>query len=225
MTTGIVQVEPKHAGAFMVSEAPGRQSRDRFVVALNQSLAAGQAVGKTAVIAQVTSSAVADASNTGNGVITLDAAAPVAAGAKNGVYRAVNELVATNSGEFVVFDPDGIEIGRVAVGATFNNQIKYVIADGATDFAIGDAFSITVGIEDTDYQIAAYNPAGGDGSQRVAGILWEGVTTDGVNLGVGVVIVRAAEVRGVDLVWSAGITAIQRADAIRQLEKLGIIVR
>jgi len=215
MTTGIVQVEPKHAGAFMVSEAPGRQSRDRFVVALNQSLAAGQAVGKTAVIAQVTSSAVADASNTGNGVITLDAAAPVAAGAKNGVYRAVNELVATNSGEFVVFDPDGIEIGRVAVGATFNNQIKYVIADGATDFAIGDAFSITVGIEDTDYQIAAYNPAGVDGSQRVAGILWEGVTTDGVNLGVGVVIVRAAEVRGVDLVWSAGITAIQRADAIR----------
>ena len=225
MTTGIVQVEPKHAGAFMVSEAPGRQSRDRFVVALNQSLAAGQAVGKTAVIAQVTSSAVADASNTGNGVITLDAAAPVAAGAKNGVYRAVNELVATNSGEFVVFDPDGIEIGRVAVGATFNNQIKYVIADGATDFAIGDAFSITVGIEDTDYQIAAYNPAGVDGSQRVAGILWEGVTTDGVNLGVGVVIVRAAEVRGVDLVWSAGITAIQKADAIRQLEKLGIIAR
>jgi hypothetical protein len=225
MTTGIVQVEPKHAGAFMVSEAPGRQSRDRFVVALNQSLVAGQVIGKTAVVAQVTSSAVADVTNTGNGVITLDAAAPVAAGAKNGVYRAVNELVATNSGEFIVFDPDGIEIGRVAVGATFNNQIKFVIADGATDFAIGDAFSITVGIEETDYQIAAYNPASVDGSQRVAGILWEGVTTDGVNLGAGVVITRAAEVRGVDLVWPAGISAIQKADAIRQLEKLGIIAR
>ena len=122
MTTGIVQVEPKHAGAFMVSEAPGRLSRDRLVVALNQSLAAGQVVGKTAVVAQVTSSAAADGSNTGNGVITLDATAPVAAGAKHGVYRAVNELVATNSGTFVVFDPDGIEIGRVAVGATFSNQ-------------------------------------------------------------------------------------------------------
>ena len=225
MTTGIVQVEPKHAGAFMVSEAPGRLSRDRFVVALNQSLAAGQVVGKTAIIAQVTSSAVADSTNTGNGVITLDAAAPIAAGAKNGVYRAVNELVAANSGEFVVYDPDGIEIGRVAVAATFNNQIKFVIADGATDFAIGDAFSITVGIEETDYQVAAYNPAGIDGSQRVAGILWEGITTDGTNLGAGVVITRGAEVRGVDLVWPPGITAIQRADAIRQLEKLGFIVR
>ena len=225
MTTGIVQIEPRHAGAFMVSEAPGRQSRDRFVVALNQSLAAGQVVGKTAVVSQVTSSAAADGSNTGNGVITLDATAPVAAGAKNGVYRAVNELVATNSGEFVVYDPDGIEIGRVAVAATFSNQIKFVIADGATDFAIGDAFSITVGIEETDYQIVAYNPAGTDGSQRAAGILWEGVTTDGTNLGAGVVITRAAEVRGVDLVWPATITAIQKADALRQLEKFGIIAR
>src|SRR5215471_4098046 len=172
MTTGIVQIEPRHAGAFMVSEAPGRQSRDRFVIALNQSLAAGQVVGKTAVAGQVTSSAAADGSNTGNGVITLDAAAPVAAGAKNGVYRVVNELVATNSGEFVVYDPDGTE-----------------------------------------------------GSQRAAGIRWEGVTTDGTNLGAGVVITRAAEVRGVDLVWPATITAIQKADALRQLEKFGIITR
>ena len=85
--------------------------------ALNQSLAAGQVVGKAAVVGLVTSSAAADGSNTGNGVITLDATAPVAAGAKNGIYRVVNELVATNSGEFVVYDPDGIEIGRVAVAA------------------------------------------------------------------------------------------------------------
>ena len=67
--------------------------------------------------------------------------------------------------------------------------------------------------------------AGVDGTQRVAGILWEGVTTDGANLGAGVVIARAAEVRGVDLTWPAGITAVQKADAIRQLEKLGVIVR
>ena len=225
MTTGIVQTESRHAGSFMVSEAPGRLSRDRFVVALNQTLVAGQVVGKTGVAAQVTSSFAADGSNSGNGVMTLDAVAPVAAGAKNGVYRVVNELIAANSGEFVVYDPDGIEIGRVAVAATFNNQIKFVIADGSNDFAIGDAFSVTVGIEETDYQIAAYNLAGVDGTQRVAGILWEGVTTDGANLGAGVVIARAAEVRGVDLTWPAGITAVQKADAIRQLEKLGVIVR
>src|ERR1017187_119597 len=134
MPTGISQTESKHSGGFMVSEANMRRSRDQFVVALSQTLVAGQVVGRTAVVANATSSAAADAGNTGNGVFTIDATAPVGAGAKNGVYRVINDLVATNSGEFQVLDPDGIEIGRVAVAATFNNQIKFVIADGATDF-------------------------------------------------------------------------------------------
>lgn len=226
MTTGIVLTESRHAGGFMVSEDNGRRSRDVFAVALSQTLVAGQVIGKTDLpLSGLTSSVAADAGNTGNGVFTLDVTAPVAAGAKNGVYRVINDLVAANGGEFQVFDPDGIEIGRVAVAATFNNQIKFVIADGATDFAIGDAFSVSVGVEQTDYQVVAYNVAGTDGSQRVAGIMWDNVTTDGSNLGSAVVITRAAEVRGVDLVWPGGITAIQKADGIRQLEKLGIIVR
>ena len=225
MTTGIVQTEARHAGGFMVSESEGRRSRDKFVVALSQTLVAGQVVGKIAVASLVTSSVAADAGNTGNGVFTIDATNPVAAGAKNGVYRIINELVSANSGVFVVFDPDGIEIGRVAVAGTFNNQIKFVIADGATDFVIGDAFSVTVGIEESDYQVVAYNPTGTDGSQRIAGVSWDNVTTDGSNLGVGVVVTRGAEVRGVDLVWPGGITAAQLADAIRQLEKIGVIVR
>lgn len=225
MTTGIVQTESRHAGGFMVSESEGRRSRDKFVVALSQTLVAGQVIGKTAVVGSVTSSAAADGSNTGNGVFTIDGTAPVGAGAKNGVYRVVNDLVAANGGEFQVFDPDGVEIGRVAVGATFNNQIKFAIADGSTDFAIGDAFSVTVGIEESDYQVAAFNVSGTDGTQRPAGVLWDNITTDGSNLGSAVVISRDAEVRGVDLVWPGGITAAQKADAIRQLEKLHIIVR
>jgi head decoration protein D len=224
MTTGIVQTESKHAGCFMVSEAEGRRSRDKVVVALNQTLVAGQVIGRT-VAGTVTSSVAADAGNTGNGVFTLDGTAPVGAGAKDGNYRVVNDLVATNSGEFIVTDPDGIEIGRVAVGATFNNQIKFVIADGATDFAIGDAFTVTVGIEDADYQVAVLNPAGTDGTQRAAGILWDNVTTGGTATIPAVAITREAEVRGADLTWPAGITAAQQAEAIRQLEKQHIIVR
>lgn len=225
MPTGIVQTESRHAGGFMVSEARGRRSRDRFVVALLQTLVPGQVVGRTAVVANATSSVAADAGNTGNGVFTIDVTAPVGASAKNGVYRVVNDLVATNGGEFQVFDPDGLEIGRVAVAATFNNQIKFVIADGATDFAIGDAFSVTVGISEANSQIAAFVVAATDGTQRPFGIIWEPVTTDGSNLGACTVIVREAEVRGVDLTWPSGITAPQLADAIRQLEKQQIIVR
>jgi hypothetical protein len=225
MTTGIVQTESRHPGGFMVSEANGRKSRDQFVVALSQILVAGQVVGKTSVIASSTASAAADASNTGNGVFTLDVTTPVLAGAKDGVYRIVNDLVAANSGEFIVYDPDGIEIGRVAVGATFANQIKFVVADGATDWAIGDAISVTVGLQEANYQVEALNLAGTDGSQRISGISWGNVTTDGSNLGQGTFITRDAEVRGVDLVWPAGITAPQLAEGIRALEKIGIIVR
>jgi hypothetical protein len=225
MPTGIVLTEAKHPGCFMVSEAEVRRSRDVFTVALNQVLVAGQVIGKTAVVGQVTSAVAADAGNTGNGVFTIDAVAPVAAGAKDGVYRVVNDLVAANGGEFQVFDPDGVEIGRVAVGATFNNQIKFVIADGATDWTIGDAFSVTVGIEESDYQVAVLAPAAVDGTQRAAGILWENVTTDGANTQRAVVITRSAEVRGSDLTWPGGITAVQKAEAIRQLEALGIVIR
>ncbi|MBW7965311.1 head decoration protein [Bradyrhizobium sp. BR 10261] len=225
MTTGIVQTETKHSGCFMVSEAESYRSRDVFTVALNQTLVAGQVIGKTAVTSLVTSSVVADAGNTGNGVFTIDGTAPVGAGAKDGVYRVVNTLVSANSGMFLVFDPDGVEIGRVAVGATFNNQIKFVIADGATDWNIGDAFSVTVGIEETDYQVAVLNPTATDGTQRAAGIMWSNVTTDGSNTQKATVVTRAAEVRGVDLTWPAGITAAQQAEAIRQLEALQIIVR
>jgi hypothetical protein len=181
--------------------------------------------GKTVVIASTTASVAADASNTGNGVFTLDVTTPVLAGAKDGIYRVVNDLVAANSGMFIVFDPDGIEIGRVAVAATFANQIKFAVADGATDFAIGDAFSVNVGIEETDYQVVALNLAGTDGSQRPASISWGNYTTDGSNLGAGTFVTRDAEVRGVDLTWPGGITAAQKASGIRALEKLGIIVR
>ena len=225
MPTGITLTEARHPGSFMVSEARGRRSRDVFTVALSQTLVAGQVVGKTAVAASVTSSAAADAGNTGNGTFTLDVTNPVSADAQNGNYRIVNDLVATNSGEFVVFDPKGVEIGRVAVGATFNNQIKFVIADGATDFAIGDAFTVTVGVEETDFQVAAFNPSGTDGTERVAGIMWDNVTTDGSNTAQALVIVRDAEVRGVDLTWPNGISAVNKADAVRKLEALGIIIR
>jgi hypothetical protein len=225
MTTGIVQTESKHPGSFMVSEADGRLSRDKFTVALSQTLVPGQVIGKTAVIGSVTSSVAADAGNTGNGIFTIDGTTPVLAGAKNGIYRVINMLVSTNSGEFVVFDPKGKEIGRVAVGATFSNEIKFAIADGSTDFAIGDAFSVTVGIEETDYQVEALNVSGTDGSQRAAGISWGSYVTDGSNTVKGTFITRNAEVRASDLTWPAGITAVQQADYIRQLEDLGIVLR
>jgi Bacteriophage lambda head decoration protein D len=217
--------ETLHAGGFIVSEANGRRSRDQVTIALSQTLVTAQVIGRSPLAAVITSSAAADASNTGSsGAITLDVTTPVLADAKNGVYRAVCIEPATNSGTFEVFDPKGAAIGKVLVGATFANQIKFVIAD-ATDFVPGDAFSITVGIENADYEWKAYDPTATDGAEYAAGVLFDAVTTDGSTKKQGVAMRRSCELRASDLVWPVSITAPQKAAAIIALEDLGIVLR
>jgi hypothetical protein len=217
--------ETLHAGGFVVSEANGFRSREQGTIALSQTLVAGQVLGATAVIAGVTSSASADASNTsGSGAITLDVTTPVAAGAKNGAYRAVCIEPAANGGTFAVFDPDGIELGKVAVAGTFDNQIKFVIAD-ATDFVAGDAFTILVGIEPSDKNYAALDLAAATGLQHAAAILFAAITTDGSTKKPATLITRDAEVRLADLTFPGSITAAQQAAVLAELAALGIIAR
>jgi hypothetical protein len=219
--------EALHPGSFIISESPHEHCRDAITIAVSQTILVGQALGRRiAASAAVTSSATADAANTGNGVFTLDGTAPVAAGAKDGAYRVVCVAVATNSGTFEVSDPDGKEIGRVAVGATFNNQIKFAIADGAADFVIGDAFTVQVGVEDGDYEYLALNLSATDGSQNVAGFAVYPVTTSGSATAKIAGLVRGpADVRAADLTWPSGATAAQIAEGLRQSERLGIVGR
>lgn len=84
------------------------------------------------------------AGNTGNGVMTLDVTTPVLVNARVGVYTVKCTAAASNSGTFRVIDPLGRVLGDVAVGATFADQIKFVIADGSSDFIVGDTFLVTV---------------------------------------------------------------------------------
>ncbi len=215
--------EGRHAAEFVLSEANHNRSRDNIVIAASQTIVPGQILVATGVAASITSSAAADAGNTGNGAITLDGSNPVASGAQDGVYRAVCIAVAVNGGTFEVFDPRGIALGKVAVGATFNNQIKFVIADGATDFVAGDAFAITVGVEDTDLQYGALTTAGA-GAAKVALPLYGATTGASETKGVSA-ITRSAEVNGKTLTWPAGITAAVQASVVAALARAGIVVR
>jgi hypothetical protein len=216
--------ETIHAAAFIVNESDdGYYSRDNVVVAISQTLVPGSVLGKTAVAANVTSSAAASAANTGNGVFTIDATAPVSTAAQDGVYEVVCIAVTGDGGEFAVFDPAGVEIGRVAVAGTFDNQIKFAIADGSTDFAAGDRFLVTVGVEyDGDMQYAALNLSGTDGTQNAVAVAVYPVTTDGTHTAHLTAITGHATVRLADLTWPAGITAAQKAHALDQLRSVGI---
>lgn len=216
--------EGLHAGAFIVQEMPGYYSRDALTVALNQTLAAGQICYKAGVPAGETASVAAEAGNTGGaGVITMDPTTPVLAGAQNGNYRVICIEPGTNAGVFEVFDPQGVSIGRAnAAGAAFASQIKFTISD-ATDFASGDAFTITVNRESVTDEQASALP--NDGSQVANAIIMYPCVTDGVSTKQSTFLVRPCEVRASDLTWPAGISAANKGQAIEQLRNVGIILR
>jgi hypothetical protein len=59
----------------------------------------------------------------------------------------VVDSVPANGGVFSVVDPDGVALANATVGAAYNGaHIKFTIADGATDFVVGDGFNVTVAI-------------------------------------------------------------------------------
>jgi hypothetical protein len=216
--------ETLHAGAFIVSEARGYFSRDTGTIAINQTILPGQVLYSSAVVASLTATATADAGNTGNGVFTLDVTTPALATAQNGAYRVVCEAVVANAGTFLVMDPSGVEIGRYqAVAAAFANQIKFTIADGATDFAVGDAFTVVVGRESgIDEQFSALP---NDGSQVASAIAVYPVTTGGSATAKIAIMKRHAEVRLSDLTFATSISAANKAKAIEELRAYGIICR
>ncbi|MBB4042007.1 hypothetical protein GGR34_003692 [Microvirga flocculans] len=55
--------------------------------------------------------------------------------------------VPANGGVFSVRDPDGAMLANATVGEAYTGaHIRFTIADGATDFAVGDGFDVTVGV-------------------------------------------------------------------------------
>lgn len=152
---------------YVYAVAAENVSRGDTVVALTASNGTlGSAANNTAGTA-----AAPVQTGTGNGVMTLDATTPVLAGAKNGTYVVTCVTAAANGGTFRVEDPDGYVLGDVAVGATFADDIKFVIADGSADFVVGDKFTIAVTVN------AGRIPL--DGTNGNAKAQWETTTTSG----------------------------------------------
>src|SRR4051812_16268990 len=129
----------------VASFAAANFTPDRLVISADDvlskkiTLLSGQDCVRGTLLGKITLGAATEthAGNTGNGVMTLDGTTPVLANAKAGVYTVKCTAAASNSGTFRVFDPEGKVLGDVVVGGTFADQIKFVIADGATDFIVG----------------------------------------------------------------------------------------
>lgn len=219
--------EGRHAGGFIASEAENHRSRSVLTLATGQSVKAGQVLGLVAgsAPASFAATAVARAGNTGNGVLTL-ADPATGAGVKAGTYLAVCTAVAANGGTFRVTAPDGSVVGNATVGVAFADVVKFTIADGATDFALGDSFSVNVDMtaDAVASDCAAFAPAAVDGTQVAAAIAFDNADATGGPVPI-VVLARDCQVVGIDLVWPAGIDPADQTDGIRQLAARGIIVR
>lgn len=211
----------KTDGDVMKTELPNRMSRDEGALASGSGVRRpGAVLGRVSIGAA--SSAAKAGGNTGTGTLTLDAVAPIGAGAKPGVYRVRLIAAAANAGTFRVSDPDGFVLGDVAVGGTFDGDIKFATADGATDFIVGDGFDITIAMGAGKFK--PLNPTAVDGSQHAAAILLQNVDATSAEKRI-VLLSRTSEVVLQALEWPEGITSDQKNAALAALEAKGVVAR
>lgn len=162
----------------------GTQNRDTLIagdkkittkpvtIAENQTITRGTALGLIMVaIGAVTP----DVGNTGDGTVTgfaLAAGGP----AKVGDYKLVCIAAAADSGTFELYDPNGELVGTVTVGTAFTGGgVTFTVNDGATDFVVGDLF--TLAISAGSEQAKKLDKDAVDGSELLDSIAAEAVTT------------------------------------------------
>ena len=201
--------EGKHAGEFILSEAPGSRSRENVTVLSGESLKAGHVLGRR-LVSPTVAAAVALGTNTGDGTVSGEAVG-TDLGVQRGTYTLVCIDPAANAGVFAVFDPNGVYIGDATVAVAFDKELQFTIADGTTDVIAGDAFSIQV--NGGAYKYKEYDPSDADGGQRPSGVLYDNVDASSADKD-GVVVRRDAELRKDDLSWFAGATAAQKDEAL-----------
>ena len=204
-------------GGFIVSESPGRRSREQIMLSALAALTkAGTVLGEALLAAPVT--AAKAGGNTGNGTIAMDGTTPILDGAVKGTYT-VRFLTATT---FRVEKPNGDVIGDGATGQAFSDDVKFTITAGGTPFVAGDGFDIT--IADGTLQYAPLDLTKLDGRQVALAVLFAQRPIKATAQRA-VCMARDCEVNGNLLIWPAGISAPQKKIAEAQLAAKGIIVR
>lgn len=215
--SNLVTESLQRPGCFLVGEANKTRSRTKGTLAEDQNLQAGTVVAK--VSTTTSAAATAKVGNAGNGVMgTVTASDPV----KEGRYTVRITAASTNAGSFVVRDPDGDQVGNGTVAVAYDDgSLAFTLADGGNDFGVGDEIYIDVDRSEGVYSQLA--PAGTDGSETAAGILFAGVDATDVTGGLPCVVVDDdAVVRPSKLVWPVGISAAAKSAAVTRLRELGI---
>ncbi|MDN6872940.1 head decoration protein [Pseudomonas citronellolis] len=184
-----IKTEGIHSGEFLLSEANGSRSREVVVITAGSGrLAAGTLIAQLTAANALTPTA--KAGNTGNGTV---GAVTVTSAAASGTYSLTITEAAANGGTFELTDPSGQFVGEGQVGQSFTGGgITFTLSDGATDFVVGDGFTLAVKASLGEW--TAYDDDGTDDGRRTAdGILYAPVDATLVDVKA-TAVVRDAEV-------------------------------
>lgn len=201
------------AGDFLLSEANGQRSREEIVISAGSGkLEAGTLIAMITAANALTPTA--NGGNTGNGTI---GSVTVTSEAVSGSYTLTITAAAANAGTFELRDPAGNLLGEGTVGQPFTAAgLTFTLADGSTDFIVGDGFTLAVLANLGEY--TAYDDSGTDDGRRTAGgVLYRNVDATAEDVRAAA-IMRDAEVAEALLI---GLDANGRTD----LHAVGIIVR
>lgn len=155
---------------------------------------------------------------TGTGVVS---GVSLGDAAQNGTYR-VTLLATSATAEFEVIAPDGSKLKRGQVATAYtSNHVNFTLANGGTMTA-GDYFNIIVAAGSKKY--TAWAPTAVNGSQKVAGILYDSVDATSADKACAVV-ARNADLNLNELSFAATVTTAQQASAVAQMAARGLRAR
>lgn len=212
-------------GGFLRSHTPMRLVLPgKSLITAPATLLSGTNYKAGSVLGKITAGAVSSAAKAGgngsaDGTFVLDATSPKRIGIKAGVYTLrVIAVPATHATDWELRDPDGFSLGVYKVTGsggtvTVDNDIKGVITDGATDFAVGHGFDITVAAGSNKLCLAA--AAAEDGSAIPGWILAEDCDASAADKNVPVYVEGYFNEEA--LTFGAGHTADTVRDALRKV--------
>lgn len=191
----------------------------------SRSYPVGTVFGKYFVATSVTATA---GTNTGNGAIGTVTSTGKAV---RGTYTIRIIEAATNAGNFTVSDPSGAVIGNGTVAVAYSNQLAFTLADGATDFVVGDSWTVEVV---GDYKYKQVEATATDGTAVACAIYISandgsfGTSTIAATTDTSIIaLVRGAAVVGKEtLTYGASVnTTAEKTKMYSELESVGIICR
>lgn len=203
--------EPKRPSDVLKRHEPDFSLEERIAASGSGVIEIGQVMGT--VVSGAATAAAKAGGNTGTGTIS---AVTKLADVKTGIYS----VRFTSATAFTVRDPNGDVVDTGTAGAAFANDIGFTITAGGTAFVAGDGFDITVA--SGSRKLKPFDPTATDGSQNASEISIGRADATAADAKILTVARQAVVVRN-ELVWGVSVTTDQKAAALLQLEKAGIL--